>query len=371
MLSFFLSKSYLQAPDVLQKIGEYAKKYGDKVLIISGKTALSLTKSPIFASLDAAKISHQTEVFSGHATEAQIKHYAKIASDFGAKIIIGIGGGRVLDVAKASGALIKTPVFTVPTVPATCAAFAALSIYYDEEGRFSKAVALEESPHYIFADTTILQNAPRRFLHAGIADTVVKWYETIPNVSTRKTRNSLGLRLLENISRFTLDTVENALNVSDQGKQFADQPEAFSDILDAIILLAGISGSIKDGKAYNGFAHPFYNAATHEKTAFKVLHGETVIFGLLTQFVLEGKAEAEISAYAKRLRALDLPISLAGIGLNETQIKSLAERIESQLEGTAFYNKINAIQISEAIFQADILGNQLLLQEKNAAEKSA
>ena len=52
--------------------------------------------------------------------------------------MIGIGGGKIFDTAKAVAYYVKTPVFICPTIASTDAPCSALSVVYTEEGIFEK-----------------------------------------------------------------------------------------------------------------------------------------------------------------------------------------------------------------------------------------
>lgn len=91
-------------------------------------------------------------------------------------------GGKVLDLSKAVGGKLGIPVVAVPTIAATCASWAAVSILYDDLGRFSGYIPNKRSPSLVLADTRVLATAPKRYLASGIGDTIVKWYETVVNL---------------------------------------------------------------------------------------------------------------------------------------------------------------------------------------------
>ncbi len=90
--------------DVENKTGETAAKYGKKALLVYGKE--SVVKSGLLSrvqkSLEDAGISY--EDFGGakpNPTLAHAEEGVKKALDFGADMIIGVGGGSAIDTAKA------------------------------------------------------------------------------------------------------------------------------------------------------------------------------------------------------------------------------------------------------------------------------
>ena len=61
--------------------------------------------------------------------------------------VLGIGGGRVLDCAKAVANLLShVGLVTIPTVAATCAAWSPVSIIYNELGGHVRSQPLSRMP---------------------------------------------------------------------------------------------------------------------------------------------------------------------------------------------------------------------------------
>lgn len=313
MIRFRLPAGYDRRAGVLGSIAEVVAPLGSRALLIGGETALHLVQPAIGAALAGQGIALASRVARGRPTAALVSQAAAAIAVGGFDVVIAAGGGRALDLAKAAAAEAGRPIVTVPTVPATCAAWAALSILYDEAGAQVEIRHLPRAPVHVLADTAILAAAPARFLAAGIADTVVKWWETAPNL--RGPGDPLALRLQAHLGRFTLDTIEAAFARHADLTQLAGDPEAWGDVVDAVVMLAGLVGSPRTGAAWGGFAHPFYVAATRAPETHAVLHGAIVGFGLLVQWGLEGRAEAEIAAQAGWLRRLGLPVTLAELGL--------------------------------------------------------
>ncbi|WP_026497190.1 iron-containing alcohol dehydrogenase [Butyrivibrio sp. WCD3002] len=90
--------------DVENKTGETATKYGKKALLVYGKGSVEKSGllSRVQKSLEAAGISYEN--FGGakpNPTLAHAEEGVQKALDFGADMIIGVGGGSAIDTAKA------------------------------------------------------------------------------------------------------------------------------------------------------------------------------------------------------------------------------------------------------------------------------
>jgi len=348
---------YDRSEAALTAIGAHVAALGRRAFVLGGQTALGLALPQISASFDAHGVPFATRIFRGQPTAALIEALgAEIAALDGA-VVVGVGGGKALDAAKAAAVRAGRPIVIVPTVPATCAAWAALSVIYSPEGRQEEVRWLPYGPSRVLVDPAILAAAPKRYLAAGIADTVVKWWETAPNLAGRS--DPLALRLQATIARFTLDTIDRALEETDGGRRIDENPVARADLIDAVVALAGLSGSIKGETLWTGFAHPFYAAATREPETRRFLHGEIVGFGHLVQWALEGRPESDIEAYVKKFRRLGLPVTLAEIGVVdevEATVARLGAAIAPMLGDTPFADRAEPERIATAIHAVDAIG---------------
>lgn len=289
---------YKSRPGVLEEFGEVVSQYADtkkKVLLIFSKTAKEKIEIQIYEQLKSKNIAYAEEIFTGFPSRRQAEVYAETALREEVDVIIGLGGGRTMDVTKAAGTFAKLPVITVPTIAATCAAWAAVSILYTDEGDYDRGFMNSRSPVAILADTKVIANAPVRYLKAGMADTLAKWYEPDYQDALCDVISAHGAKL-------AYDTIrELAENVIDKAENNVVDEDTIR-VVDAVIYLAGFVGSFIGTKAFSGIAHPFYHngrgvAATRQK-----LHGEVVAYGLILQGVYEKKTYEEL---LERMRLLD------------------------------------------------------------------
>jgi glycerol dehydrogenase len=359
-------EQYINQPDILKSSGESIAKLGGNALIIGGKTALAAVGNEFFNSLKEAAVQFAIEEFQGYCTLEAIEKYTSIAGRIGADLIIGMGGGRVLDLAKAVGAKKQIPVITVPTIAATCAAWSALSIIYDENGRFTGGIQLESSPKMVLADTRIIADAPARYLKAGIGDTLAKWYETLPYAETAE--HDLALKI-------GLQNAELAFNILNnnalQALKDAENKKAtriFREVVDAIIVLAGLVGSISGGTYRAGIAHAINNSLTRIPETHISLHGEKVIFGVIVQLILEGKPSKKIAETVEFVKTLGLPVTLAQLGIDHDLPQRIAEIAGGiEIENEALHQlkfAVTASSVEQAVTQANRLGENNLKYEE-------
>ena len=346
-------QTYIGEPGVLQRAGEIIQKYGNRVFFIAGEHAWAAAGKSLQDSLQAHDITSHTEVFYGFPTAKAAENYAAKARDWQADLIVAVGGGKTMDVAKAAGNLAGIAVATVPTIAATCAAWAALSVLYTEEGDFCEFRRNAHCPVLILADTAVIAQAPVRYLRAGIVDTLAKWYETAPVLQDAE--EDLPLNISVYGAKLGFDLLEKEAAEAIQAAEKGEPAPALQRSVDAILYLAGFVGSFIGGKAYGGFAHPFYHSVRRVRTAEHMLHGELVAFGIITQVILEKRPDAEVEEIIRQFDRLGEAFTLEEIGFVEEQEQYLvADRILREFPGIVIAKEYqNREDIVRGFWEAD------------------
>ena len=362
MITIKTPNQYINEPNILKSAGKYISKLGKHALIVGGRTALSVVGKEFLDSLKNSDISYVIKEFKGYPTLNAIEEIYLLATEIKADVIIGVGGGRVLDTVKSAGEKSDLAVVTIPTIGATCAAWSALTVLYDDTGKETGYRILETSPKLILADTKIIADAPVRYLNAGVADTIVKWYEFAPYAE--RDYDDFSLRIGLNTSKLALEILERSAVKAAEDSENKKITEAVTEVVNSIIVLAGLVGSINAGKYRAALAHAIHNSVTAIPDAHKSLHGEKVIFGLIVQFILEDKPQKEIDKLISFLNALNLPVTLEQLGIKEdvaNNISKIASGVELSAEALEKLNfKVSSELIEAAIKKANEFGQYSL-----------
>lgn len=335
MLTIKAPETYINEENSILLSGEILSKIGSFALIIGGERALQEAGHHLLSSLDEAHITYQVETFTGYCTTEQIDQYSEIAKDLGVDVIVGVGGGKVLDLAKAVAERETLPVVTIPTIAATCAAWSSLSVLYTDSGVSSGFLLLQSTPKAVIVDPNILIKSPVRYLQAGIADTIVKWYEYVPYANPDEYQVSLNISL--NTAKHALAILEEHSLQAIEDNKIGHVSKEFKEVVDAIIALAGLVGSTSDSKPRLPVAHAIHNSITAIPETKSILHGEKVIFGLIAQFLLEKKPQSEITEFIDKLTELNLPVTLNQLNLKDdlpTTIKAIANGVRLNKQAT-------------------------------------
>lgn len=92
---------------VLDRAGDVATELGTRILVVGGSTPARA--EPLLALLAIKDLPVSTIVVDSEPTVALALQGTKQARDFGADLVIGIGGGSAIDAAKAIAALLTNP----------------------------------------------------------------------------------------------------------------------------------------------------------------------------------------------------------------------------------------------------------------------
>ena len=168
---------YLQKPGLIKTVGEEVLLFGKAPLIVGGKTALSITRKTIEESVAQHCDCYEVIEHRGSCNEERAKELADLTKEKGYDVIVGVGGGVLMDFAKLIAFFANLPVINIPTSSATCAAYTPLSVCYTPDGRTVGTRHFEHEVSAVLVDTAVLATQPTRLLLAGLFDALAKFLE--------------------------------------------------------------------------------------------------------------------------------------------------------------------------------------------------
>lgn len=310
---------YLQKPGLLASCGEEVLRFGTAPLIVGGKTALSVTKEIIEPSVAEKCPRYEFIEHRGTCNEDRAKELADLAKEQGYDVIVGVGGGVLMDFAKLIAFFAGLPVINIPTSSATCAAYTPLSVCYTPEGQTVGTRHFEHEVSAVLADTAILAKQPTRLLLAGLFDALAKFLE-IKQRFDETEAYPLGLDWAFLMAKRSFEQLVKdtpvCLNDLKEGT-ITDTVERF--IFTAIAVTGVISG-IARGSNQTALAHKFYEGtrAMYFEPTKTYLHGEIVGVGLLLQNFFNGETEKN-DFLLSTMKTYKMPASPREIGLDGTE----------------------------------------------------
>lgn len=309
------------------------EKY-NKICVITGKIALEKMErvfSEVFKNKDVTIV-----WYGGECSEENIKNCVEEIKDKSIDLVIGVGGGKALDTAKAVADRLLIDIITVPTIAATCAAYSAISIIYTSEGSFQSIYDMKQQVKKVYIDMKVIFESPKKYLLAGIGDTLAKYYEVFLATSGKEInfKSILGKKISELCREMIIDYSEKALEAQELNNEF-------KNIVNCIIIVTGKVAILID-KGYNGaIAHGVCCGLTVvEEIEKNVLHGNIVAFGILIQLLIEGKLE-EYEKLKVMYKKIGLPTEITDM----CSIENYEEKFDEMIEATLIAPNVQGLTV--------------------------
>ena len=319
----FLSPArYIQGKDVLLKAGTYISKLGNNALLLADKLVWNNFGNDLEKRLENNNIRTKSVTFNGECSSSEIERITDLSKTAASNVIVGIGGGKVIDTAKAVANDLNLKLTTVPTVASSDAPTSSLSVIYTDKGAVERYQFYNKNPDLVLVDTRVIANSPPRFLVSGIADALAIW------VGARAVKRSYSPILCGGQPTIAAQAIaekaeqtlfEYGIQAFEANKNKLVTP-ALESVVEANTLLSGI-GFEAGGLAA---AHSIYNGFTAiQGNIHNLTHGEKVAYGTITQLILENRSLNELDRYIEFYLQLGLPVTLKDIHLGNATIEEL------------------------------------------------
>ena len=334
-------RRYVQGREALSQLGFHLNVFGKtNPLVLASPSAMRVGREIISKSLEEANIKYAFLEFNRACTFEEIDRVKDACLAGNHDCIISCGGGKALDTgrAAAAGFAINTAVsppqimnplgagvdcIQVPTVAASDAPTASLSVIYDHKGIQIGAIVTRINPLMVLVDTSVIASAPVRTLVAGMGDALATFFEAdaarrtdTPSIAGGKPLRTTGM-----MTRLCLDILlefgEKALREVEAG----EPGPALEAIVEANILLSGL------GYECGGLAaaHAIAGSLTliHDRFDPEPYHGELVAFSTLTQLIMDASGPETLDQIYGFCKKVGLPTTFSEMGLSDVSEEDL------------------------------------------------
>lgn len=315
---------YECAENAWQKLPAYLKNWKiDRLLLLHGENSWQAAR-PYFPALNNFMV--EKAYYGGEVTDKKKEELMALMREKKLQGIVAVGGGKVSDLGKAVAHQLQLPVFILPTLAATCAAYSTLSVMYDPDGSMNRYDVFENASALVLIEPAVILNSPKELMVAGIGDTLAKWYESAPLIQ-QMDYQPMEIKVASFAARESRDILLRDSKAALQAMDDQVLNPAFLNVIETNILLAGLVGGFGDDYGRTAGAHSIHDALTLLPQSHHTLHGKKVAYGILVQLMIEGKI-TEIKKLQSFYHQLSLPTSLRkmNLHLSEEDYQKVAQR---------------------------------------------
>ena len=286
----------------INDIGSFLKSLKNikKVSLVSGNNVKKIVQNKIESSLSASKIQ-----MVWHLAETNDKRsIKKIEQDVGkskSELIVGVGGGRSVDIAKIIGFNLDLPFVSIPT---SASHDGIASPFVSIKGNKPHSL-VATAPLGVFVDVDIIKKAPKKLLASGCGDLIAKitavrdWQLGHDKTGEYYGRYSADLALM------------SAKILMEHSSRFSKKGLDVREVVEALIS-AGVASCIAgSSRPCSGAEHLFSHAVDKLEPGIG-LHGEKCGIGAIMIAKLQGQDWRKI---VKTLKSVGAPTTAKEIGL--------------------------------------------------------
>ena len=287
----------------IQEVGEFLhglSANSKKVSIISGKNVKKIFGQEIDSSLKESRINSIWHLASSNLVQ-DIKQIQKKVKNAKTDLIIGIGGGRSVDIAKLCSFNLRKPFVSIPTSAS-------------HDGIASPFVSVRgEKPHSlvataplgVFVDVNVIKGAPKKLLASGCGDLMAK---VTAVKDWQLGRDKKG----EYYGRYSADLASMSAKILIESSPSFSKKGIDARIIVEALISAGVASCIAgSSRPCSGAEHLFSHAVDHLEFGVG-LHGEKVGIGAIMIAKLQGQDWKKI---VKTLKNVGAPTTAKEIGL--------------------------------------------------------
>ena len=293
-----------QVPEVIADL-----HLAGRPLVVTSPTPHEVAGEQVVA--DLAEMGAEPKVVEVDETGfAAVEDVAETARAAEAGYLLGIGGGKAIDVAKSASDDLDVPFVSIPTAASHDGIVSGRSSIPEGDTRHSVAA---DPPVAVIADTGVLADAPWELTTAGCADIISNYTAVADWRLANRLKDVHYSRYAGALSEMTAEMlVENADSI---------RPglEESSWIVVKALVSSGVAMSIAGSSRPASGAEHLFSHQLDRIAPTAALHGHQVGVGSIVTAYLHGGDRGFWREIRAALESLDAPTTADGLGITEGQ----------------------------------------------------
>jgi glycerol-1-phosphate dehydrogenase [NAD(P)+] len=291
-----------QIPKVIQEL-----RLGRRALIITGPNVWGLVGKAIEEMMSSSNVSYEVIKVS-KPTLGEAEGLNEALNKFLPDLIIGLGGGKPIDIAKYLSANSGTPFISVPT---TSSHDGIASPFASLRGGSRITSVLAKPPVAVIADLSVIASAPARVIKAGAGDLIAKFTAVL---DWRLAHRLKGEYYGDYSAQLALLSAKHVVNYSDMISKLS--LEGVRVIVEGLISSSVAMCIAGSSRPASGSEHLFSHALDSIAN-YPALHGEQVGLGTIMMSYLHGREWRKIK---KVLKKIGLPTTAKELGVRDVDV---------------------------------------------------
>ncbi|MGJ9413836.1 glycerol dehydrogenase [Aeromicrobium sp. CF4.19] len=339
---------YVQGSGVLDAIGEHVSR-----ALIGGVTDAAIVidselRPRLEARITTSLMSHGVAPLVLDSTDEVTHQSVNILADAirshisPRSVVVGIGGGKTIDRARAAAHMCDAPLVTVPTIASNDSPAAMAVALYGEDHQLVEVLQTGHNPSLVLVDTALVASAPARLLSAGIGDAISKKFEaaacaTVGGLNSHGTTPLITGLAIANACYDTLrEHGAEAVRDVTRGTNTTDAIEA---TVEATVLMSGLA--FENGGL--SIAHSMTRGLQAIPPSAEGMHGEHVAYGLLVQRAHERVDDDELEDLRRFLTSVNLPIRLGHYSGTEPTADDISELVDRTMNAPHTHKSLHPV----------------------------
>lgn len=304
-----LPRKVLVGRDVVNMVGEVCVSLGltSSALIVSGPKTSKVAGEKVATSLYESKIPSRI-ILVEESTMSEVEKVRAESKKVKPCVIIGVGGGKSIDVAKLAAYLEGLPFISVPTAASHDGIASPRASIKDVGPPHSLKAA---TPLVIVADTNIIGNSPYRLTAAGCGDVIANITSVKDWELAYKLRNEYFGEYAASLARLSGELIlQNAFFIAQRTEN------SLRTVIEALIS-SGVSMGIADSSRPASGAEHMFSHALDMIAPKPALHGEQCGVGAIMMMYLHG---GDWQAIRDALKIIGAPVTAKELGIDAEYI---------------------------------------------------